>query len=486
MSQPVRIPADTGLVGACARTRAIINVPDCYDDPRFDPSTDRRTGYRTRCLLTLPLVDHKGVLVGVMQMLNKAQGVFDQSDETLGRVLAAQCAVALQRTLMMEELIEGEKMRQQLETARVVQRSSLPPGLPEVPGYDLYASFEPADLTGGDTYDLELIGERLLVVLGDATGHGIGPALSVAQMQAMLRMAFRLGADLDSAYLQVNNQLAERLPADRFITAFIGLLDPKRHELRFHSGGQGPILIFRAADASFVEFKPTSFPLAAMPLTTLKKPAVGIWVEPGDIVAVISDGIFEYCNRDGEEFGEERAREAIRRHAAGDIGTELVAAVGAFAGGVLQEDDMTIVLVKRGPASASRSFRRSYNELESLFAFVHERMNAELAKTVDFVLEELFTNIVKYGQESDAPVTIDIRRIAAGVEVTITDTDAEPFDPTSTPQVDVNAPLEKRKPGGLGIHLVRKMVDAIHYRYSAEERTSRITFRKTEKRDAED
>src|SRR5947208_3442347 len=318
----VRIPAGTGIVGTCARTREIINVPDCYADARFDASTDKRTGYCTRCLLTLPLVDHKGVLVGVMQLLNKASGVFDAADESLGRVLAAQCAVALQRTLMMEELIEGEKMRQQLETARVVQMSTLPAAMPELAGYDVYGTFKPADLTGGDTYDLALIQQGLLIVLGDATGHGIGPALSVTQMQAMLRMAFRMGANLETAYRHVNNQLAERLPSDRFITAFIGLLDAKQHQLRFQSGGQGPILLFRAADKSFNEFKPTSFPLAAMPLERLK-PSIAVTLEEGDVLALISDGIFEQRNSAGEEYGEARVRDLIARNhgqAAADIG----------------------------------------------------------------------------------------------------------------------------------------------------------------------
>ena len=131
--------------------------------------------------------------------------------------------------------------------ARVVQMSTLPATMPAIPGYDVYGTFEPAELTGGDTFDLALLDQGLLVVLGDATGHGIAPALSVTQMQAMLRMAFRLGADLETAFMQVNNQLAETLPDDRFITAFIGLLDPSTHQLRFHSGGQGPILHFQAA-----------------------------------------------------------------------------------------------------------------------------------------------------------------------------------------------------------------------------------------------
>jgi len=346
----LRIPANSGLVGTCAHTRQPINVTDCYSDPRFDPSTDRRTGYRTRCMLTLPLVDHKGGLVGVMQVLNKADGVFDADDEALAQVLAAQCAVALQRVQMTQALIEGEKMRQQLEAARIVQMSTLPASMPDIAGYDLYGTFRPADLTGGDTFDLAVTDQGVLVMLGDATGHGIGPALSVTQMQAMLRMAFRLGADLATAFIHVNNRLTEILAEDRFITAFIGLLDPATHELRFHSGGQAPILHFQAAGGAFATHQPTSFPLAAMPLSSLKKPAVGIWVEPGDIIAVISDGIFEYCNRDGEEFGEERVRQAIKAHAGGTmerLAQSLFDAVKTFAEGAPQEDDMTIVLVKR-------------------------------------------------------------------------------------------------------------------------------------------
>jgi phosphoserine phosphatase len=483
----VRIPAGTGIVGNCARTRQIINVPDCYADSRFDASTDRRTGYRTRCLLTLPLVDHKGILVGVMQLLNKTDGVFDAADESLGRVLAAQCAVALQRTLMMQELIEGEKLRQQLETARIVQMSTLPAAMPYLPGYEVCGTFKPADLTGGDMYDLAVLEQGLLIVLGDATGHGIGPALSVTQMQAMLRMAFRMGADLETAYKQVNNQLAERLPADRFITAFIGLLDTKTHALRFHSGGQGPIFVYRAREESYAEFKPTSFPLAAMPLERLR-PSISVTLGEGDILVLVSDGIFEQRNSAGEEYGEARVKAVIarnHRHATADIVAELFAAIAAFAG-EKQDDDMTVVLVKRAGPVSTRAFKRSFDELEAIFAFTRENMSAELARTIDFVLEELFTNVVKYGRKSEAPVRIDIVRVAGGAEVTLIDTDAEPFDVTQAPDADINLPLGERKPGGLGIHLIRKMVDTIQYSYAAEERTGRITFRKTEKPNVDD
>ena len=347
--KPIRVPSGVGLAGACARSRQLINVPDCYADPRFDPGVDKASGYRTRCMLTLPLIDHKDVLVGVMQVLNKKGGVFDADDEVLATALAAQCAVALQRVRMTGALIEGEKMRQALEMAREVQMSTLPATMPAVPGYDVYGTSRPAELTGGDTFDLSLTEQGLLIVLGDATGHGIAPALSVTQMQAMLRIAFRLGADLESAFRHVNDRLAETLPADRFITAFIGLLDPSTHRMRFHSGGQGPIYHYQAATGTCVRYKPTSFPLGAMPVTTLK-PALTLDMLPGDILVLLSDGFYEYHDAAGAEFGETRVQDIVASHhdkpMAGLLGV-LQMAVDAFARGAPQEDDMTAVLVKR-------------------------------------------------------------------------------------------------------------------------------------------
>ena len=487
--KPVRVPAGAGLVGACARARQIINVPDCYADPRFDPGVDKRSGYRTRCMLTLPLVDHKDVLVGVMQVLNKAGGgVFDDHDEALATALAAQCAVALQRVRMTEAVIEGEKMRQELEMARVVQMSTLPASMPALPGYDVYGTFKPADLTGGDTFDLAALDQGLLVVLGDATGHGIAPALSVTQMQAMLRMAFRLGADLETAFREVNNQLADTLASNRFITAFVGMLDADAHLLHFHSGGQGPILHFQAALGSCARYKPTSFPLGAMRLSALK-PMVTLPMRPGDILLVLSDGIYEYHDSGGDQFGEARVEEIVRSHHGASmeqLSATLLDAVQAFAAGAPQEDDITVVLVKResAPAGIHRSFERSFDSIEAIFAFTSDAfarqgIDPEFLPVVDLAVEELFTNMVKYSTMSSAAVRIDLARIDGGVEVTLTDYDVEPFDVTQAPDADIELPIEQRKPGGLGLHLIRRLVDSIEYEYSRESRQSRTRFRKT-------
>jgi sigma-B regulation protein RsbU (phosphoserine phosphatase) len=486
--QPVRVPFGAGLVGACARTREIINVPDCYADARFDAGVDRASGYRTRCMLTLPLVDHHDELVGVMQLLNKDGGAFDEGDEALATALAAQCAVALQRVKMTAALIEGERMRHALEMAREVQMSTLPRATPVVKGYDVCGSFRPAELTGGDTFDAFVDHGRLVAVLADATGHGIAPALSVTQMHAMIRIALSLEADLGTVLTEVNNRLAETLPEDRFITAFIGMLDPSTHELRFQSAGQGPILKFDAKRGECLRYLPTSFPLGAMTLEAAPSP-VTLSMRPGDILVLVSDGIFDQRNATGEPFGEARVERIVleqRGESASVLRQALLDAVDAFAGDAPQEDDMTLLLVRReAGVHLQRSFARSIAALPEVVAFTGEAfeaggLDARLRPVVDFALEELFTNMVKYSPTGVADVRIDLAAIDGGLDVVLTDFGVVAFDVTLAPDANVDAPIEHRQPGGLGLHLTRRLVDSLEYAYDEQRRESRITFRVTQ------
>ena len=134
--------------------------------------------------------------------------------------------------------------------------------------------------------------------------------------------------------------------------------------------------------------------------------------------------------------------------------------------------------------SVSRSFPRSFDSIQRIFeftaeAFARHRLNPRLLPTVDFVVEELFTNMVKYSAASRADVHIELVPLDNGVQVTLTDFDVEPFDVTRAPDADVKLPIEQRRPGGLGLHLIRRLVDSVEYEYRENTRQSRITFRKT-------
>jgi len=353
--EPVRLSADRGIVGECARTRAVVNVPDCYADPRFNPDIDRSTGYRTRTMLTVPLVGHDGHLVGVLQMLNRRDGAFDAADERVALTLGAQCAVALERVQMTETRLLSEKLRQEIAVAREIQIGTLPRTMPGIPGYEIFGMSRPAEETGGDTFDLVALDDgRLFMLLADATGHGVGPALSATQVRAMLRVALRLGADLDAVFRHINNQLVDDLPDDRFVTAFLGVLDPARHAVEFHAGGQGPILHYRAADKQCQWHDPTTIPLGFLPHDEVDS-AHCVELAPGDVLGLISDGIYEYENPRGELFGNERVAALFADQAASGVdtlGAELLASAERFADGTSQADDVTVVLVRRLPAAA--------------------------------------------------------------------------------------------------------------------------------------
>ena len=134
--------------------------------------------------------------------------------------------------------------------------------------------------------------------------------------------------------------------------------------------------------------------------------------------------------------------------------------------------------------SESASFARRIDALAEIVAFTaaafeRQGIAAALRTEVDFVIEELFTNIVKYGR-GEAPVTIEIAAIPEGVEVTLTEPDADRFDVARAPPVDITLPAVQRRPGGLGLHLIARLVDSVQYGYSEGERCSRIVFRKTD------
>jgi len=346
----IRMPDYKGIVGESAQTRTLINVPDCYADSRFNRDIDKQTGYRSRCMLTIPLIGYEDSLVGVLQILNKQEGVFDEQDEFIASALAAQAAVVLHRVKITETLRATEKLDREITVARDVQLGTLPKEMPCVPGYDIGGTFSPTDQTGGDLYDFVPLSEhKLFLLMGDATGHGIGPALSATQVRAMLRVALRLGADLDDIFVHINDQLVQDLPDDRFVTGFFGLLDAEKHSVRYHSGGQGPIMHFHAASGEYDWHPASTFPLGYMNQTQLED-ATEITMQPGDILGLISDGIYEYENASGDQFGEERLAKVVSAHLAGDMESlvkEILQATRTHGGPVPQADDITIVLVHR-------------------------------------------------------------------------------------------------------------------------------------------
>ena len=138
--------------------------------------------------------------------------------------------------------------------------------------------------------------------------------------------------------------------------------------------------------------------------------------------------------------------------------------------------------VTQGSLRERRDFARSFDSLEEIFAFVRGILEPRGVDEADsyaivMAIEELFTNMVKYNANGHGRIALEIQCSPSEVSCSLTDPDSDRFDVNAVPDANIHLPVEQRRPGGLGIYLIRRMVDSIDYDYA--DRRSRITFRKT-------
>lgn len=262
-------------------------------------------------------------------------------------------------------LLSLTKLERDLQVARSIQQGTFPKLLPDIPGFSLGAWSEPAEETGGDSYDVigfnsngkaggsVVLGEpradHAILMLADATGHGIGPALSATQVRSMLRMAVRMGARLDEIMRNMNEQLGADLGDGRFVTAWLGRLDGASGRLAWLSAGQAPLLHYRAADDAFDVIPAGAPPLGILDVLDAEQEPPRV-LAPGDVFAVLSDGIYEAMDASDRQFGVEGVQRTIRATRNEDADTILErirAEVVTFTRGAPPADDRTGIVVKR-------------------------------------------------------------------------------------------------------------------------------------------
>jgi serine phosphatase RsbU (regulator of sigma subunit) len=243
-----------------------------------------------------------------------------------------------------------DRVKHDLQTARDIQQALLPQTSPEIPGFTIAGWNKPADDTGGDFYDWDAMPDgRLIVVLGDVTGHGIGPALLAAACRAYARSSFGTNKNLPAALTQINAAIARDLDPSRFVT-FAGVAcTPGTGELEILSAGHGPILLYSASHDAFIEIESQGVPLGILPEFS-SGPPTKIQMKQGDIFLLITDGFVEFENPAQEEFGKLRLKETVRASRdlpPYEIIKSLYDAVLAHSKGTTQQDDLTAVLIKR-------------------------------------------------------------------------------------------------------------------------------------------
>ena len=385
-----------------------------------------------------------------------------------------------------------ERMESELNIGRDIQMSMLPlsfPAFPDQQVFDVHAALHPAREVGGDFYDLFLVDrDHFCFCVGDVSGKGVPAALFMAVTKTLIKS--RAANDLSPASIlsHVNTELSQRNESCMFVTVFLSILDLRTGELTYSNAGHNPPFIQRS-DGELLRVDQRHGPIVgAVEGIAYREDAVTL--APGELVFLYTDGVTEAMDVDGTLFSEGRLREILaarRFQSAMEAVTVGVDEVWRFQGDAEQADDVTVLaVVYSGDSGDSRQLQlRTPNRLDEIaaqnaaFARFAKRYGvpAKVRQKINLVLDELLNNIISYAyddeDEDEHFIDIDIRLTDTRLLVTITD-DGRPFNPFEEEAPDTALSVEERPMGGLGVHLVRNLMDRVAYERHGERNLVRL------------
>ena len=279
----------------------------------------------------------------------------------VARQVRSYVTAALREAKLQNEL---ERVNHDLDIARSIQRGLLPASAPQLDNFEIAGWNQPANETGGDYFDWQLLPNgQLAISVGDATGHGIGPALVSALCRAYARASFL--ADHHQILERLNSLLANDLADDRFVTFAVVFLNPITSEIKVLSAGHGPILWYQRAANKLEDVEAQGIPLGMIAGISYEDSRMKC-LNAGDMMVLVTDGFYEWQNPESEEFGVERLKDTIQQArdcSAEEVIARLCAAVKEFSRGTDQQDDLTAVVLKRKNTVVTKKLETTENEL---------------------------------------------------------------------------------------------------------------------------
>ncbi len=257
---------------------------------------------------------------------------------------------AIYRDITERKKAEEIRIRHQEEArmAKNIQVNFLPKSNPEIPNYDIVGKSIPASNVGGDYYDFIFLDEhRLAVCLGDVSGNGLAAALVMANLQATIRSQALSDADPDKCLEKANTLLYKSTDARTFVSLFYGILDTRKHTLKYANAGQDLPFVFSSKNKPLLL---TESGIALGMIENVSYKSEEIAIHRGDRLLIYSDGIREAMNERKEEFGDEKLQQIVQRNgnaSAMVLIEKIIAVVHAHFGNMPQNDDMTLIILKR-------------------------------------------------------------------------------------------------------------------------------------------
>ena len=370
----------------------------------------------------------------------------------------------------MESAEHEKSIESELGVATKIQTDMLPSIFPDFPGrpeFMIDASMTPAKEVGGDFYDFFFVDEdHFAFLIADVSGKGVPAALFMVISKTIIKNNLQSGLTPSQAFEKANQQLCEGNAAQMFVTAWLGVLEISTGTLHFVNAGHNPPILHSGDKYTFLR-NFSGFILAGRPKSKYKE--FQIHLADDDRIFLYTDGVTEAMDKNNNQYDESRLLACLKgsNHSIGskDIIQYVFDDVKKFANGAEQSDDITMLALKITGHYETITVPATLDKFNDLSAFLEEKLEQagvpmSIIPKMDIVLDELFSNVVKYSGSDDFTLKVGIKN----QEITILmQYGGLLFDVTEAKEQDITLAAKDRPIGGLGLMLVKKSVDYFNY-----------------------
>ena len=318
---------------------------DAANDSRFSAS-ESISSLTIHSMMCVPMMDLEDRPFGVISLdTQNPLKRFNEEDLELLLAVATQAAHSYQNARLLHTYLEKQKQDKEMGIARGVQRALLPDQLPDVDDYVFYASYDAAQAVGGDYFDCFMIGDnKVCVSFGDVAGKGVPGALIMSRISSVVQNTMSFTDDVAVAIKRINDHMCHSMVEGRFVTYILGVIDLETNTITLANAGHMSPLI-RKPDGEVDEFDDSTIGIPVGIMSGYPYEVVSREINPGDVFVLITDGVDEAMNPNGDLYTKERVREFVANEPADPekLGKDLLADVRSHANGRAQNDDITIM-----------------------------------------------------------------------------------------------------------------------------------------------
>lgn len=393
---------------------------------------------------------------------------------------------SLQNLWKLNEVrIKEQHIEDELAIARNIQQSLLPSDQlsSAAKNLDVSGLQIPAKFVGGDLYDYYVRDGKLLFCIGDVSGKGVPAALLMAIAHSLFRTLSARDDRPERIMQAINASTSDNNPDIMFITIFLGIMDLSTGIIQYCNAGHNPPIVIRNGVAKYLDSEPS---LLLGVDANAEYTAHELTLSLGDTLFLYTDGLTEAENSRKELFGENRALETAAANSgmtAAEQLDKMRETVNQFVDHAEQSDDLTLLSIRYLPNENQLILTNNIQELKRLEPFLEnffDRNNLDMAllPSVNLALEEALANVIMYaypeGTQGDVTLTAEVKDDDICMEISDMGT---PFNPLQQKEADLDVPLEERQIGGLGIHLIKEIMDKVEYAH--EDGRNVLRMRKT-------